>query len=102
MELIAIISGMISAFVLGFTLRRAGPPGSPHQLQEVRDELEGLRLEWHDTLDKISHLYGRIRKRVPDEAESVKQLTPPATLNGKDAIRARAVAAGLWPGRKSS
>lgn len=59
------------------------------------DDLDRLSLKVDDALDKIEHLYDRIRKRY--RVEDAPQRIPEPVLNGKDALRARAASLGLWP-----
>lgn len=100
MEWTGFIAGLLVGALLGLNARRAGPSEGPRAglTSGLEDQVEGLRLEWQDTLDKIHHLYDRVRKRLPDDRPV--PAVPPVQLNGKDAIRQRAVAAGLWPGRR--
>lgn len=59
------------------------------------DDLDRLSLKVDDALDKIEHLYDRIRKRY--RVEDAPQRAPEPALDGKDALRALARAKGLWP-----
>ena len=34
------------------------------RFDRLESELKGIRLEWNDVYDKVSHLYDRTRKRI--------------------------------------
>jgi len=69
------------------------------RVKALEADVERLRLDFSDLLDRVGHLYDRIRKRLSLTAELTPQNGPAAPrepeLTGKAAIRARARVGGL-------
>jgi len=67
------------------------------RVKALEADVERLRLDFSDLLDRVGHLYDRIRKRLQLTAELTPQpdgQREPALI-GKAAIRARARVGGL-------
>lgn len=71
-------------------------PDVTSRVKALEADVERLRLDFSDLLDRVGHLYDRIRKRLQLTAELTPVNGPAAPeLVGKAAIRARARVGGL-------
>lgn len=99
MEAAWILAGILWGGVVGYLAGlRASGGKTPETLdRRTRDEIEGLRLEWQDTLDRIEHLYDRVRKRAKVvEAEANPAAAPDGEIRSPKArARQKAKEAGL-------
>lgn len=93
----------LGAGVVYVAALRGRPGGTAPEVPDVslrvkalEADVERLRLDFSDLLDRVGHLYDRIRKRLQlgEPPAQVNGPTEPA-LTGKAAIRARARLGGL-------
>lgn len=78
MEWVGIVAGFGLAGVVGYLLgrdRTDARAGRARKEPAGDEDLQRLRLELQDYLDKMHHLYDRIRKRLPEGAQA-SQLSP--------------------------
>lgn len=67
------------------------------RVKALEADVERLRLDFSDLLDRVGHLYDRIRKRLQlgEPLPAAPSNGPDPHLTGKAAIRARARVGGL-------
>lgn len=90
----------VQVFLLGMAIERRGKAvhlaGSPRSDFVTREEMDSLRLFVDEAVDKIEHLYDRIRKRRLVEEPPKASNGPP--VDSKAELRLRALPM-LFPGR---
>ncbi len=93
----------LGAGVVYVATLRGRPGGTAPEVPDVslrvkalEADVERLRLDFSDLLDRVGHLYDRIRKRLQlAEPLAAPNGPAPPELVGKAAIRARARVGGL-------
>ena len=100
--LLGLLLGLLVGIVAGAAWERWGQDreqGSDEVEAGAPADIAALRVEWKDTLDRIEHLYDRIRKRaqVRDTEPHAGEAPNPGSVDGlsKEQLRAYARSKGM-------